>query len=37
MEEVVSLDDYSTGTNSNHIEGVKYINGDIEIIEYLER
>ena len=32
---VVSLDDYSTGTNSNHIEGVKYINGDIEIIEYL--
>ena len=32
---VVSLDDYSTGTNSNHVEGVKYINGDIETIEYL--
>ena len=33
---VVCLDDYSTGTKSNHIEGVKYINGDIETIEYLK-
>lgn len=33
---VVSLDDYSTGNKSNHIEGVKYINGDIETIEYLK-
>lgn len=33
--EVVVLDDYSTGTKQNHIEGVKYIEGDIEMIEYL--
>jgi len=33
---VVCLDDYSTGTKSNHIDGVKYINGDIETIEYLK-
>jgi UDP-glucose 4-epimerase len=32
---VVSLDDYSTGTKGNHIDGVKYIQGDIETIEYL--
>lgn len=32
---VVSLDDYSTGTKGNHIDGVKYIEGDIETIEYL--
>jgi len=32
---VVSLDDYETGTSDNHIEGVKYINSDIETIEYL--
>jgi UDP-glucose 4-epimerase len=30
---VVSLDDYSTGNKDNHIEGVKYITGDIELIE----
>lgn len=33
--DVVVLDDYSTGTKQNHIEGVKYIEGDIEMIEYL--
>lgn len=32
---VVSLDDYSTGDVLNQVEGVKYINGDIETIEYL--
>jgi len=32
---VISLDDYSTGTKGNHIDGVKYIQGDIETIEYL--
>jgi len=32
---VVVLDDYSTGTKQNHIEGVKYIEGDIEMVEYL--
>ncbi len=31
--EVVSLDDYSTGNISNEIEGVKYLNIDIEEIE----
>lgn len=33
---IVSLDDYSTGNNENHIEGVVYIQGDIETIEYLK-
>ena len=33
---VVSLDDYSTGDRKNHIEGVKYINADIEQIEYIK-
>ena len=33
---VVCLDDYSTGDKSTHIEGVKYIKGDIETIEYLK-
>ena len=33
---VVSLDDYSTGDRSTHIEGVKYINADIETIEYIK-
>ena len=32
---VVSLDDYSTGDRSTHIEGVKYINCDIEQLEYI--
>ena len=27
--EVVSIDNYSTGKEENHIDGVKYINGDI--------
>ena len=34
--QVLSLDDYSTGTKGNHIEGVKYINTDIEQIEYIK-
>lgn len=33
---VVSLDDYETGSEKNHIEGVKYIKGDIETILYLK-
>ena len=33
---IVSLDDYSTGTKENEIEGVKYINVDIEQIEYIK-
>lgn len=32
---VVSLDNYSTGLESNHIDGVKYINGDISTINKL--
>ena len=34
--EVVSLDDYSTGTSENQIEGCNYIDGDIETIEYIQ-
>jgi len=34
--QVVSLDNYETGTETNHVEGVKYINGDIETIEYIK-
>ena len=33
--DVVVLDDYSTGTKQNHIDDVKYIEGDIEMVEYL--
>ena len=33
---VLSLDDYSTGTKGNHIQGVTYWKGDIETIEFLE-
>lgn len=33
---VVSLDDYETGSESNHIEGVKYIKGDIEQLFYIK-
>lgn len=33
--EVVVLDNYSTGNKCNHIEGVKYIEGDIEMVEYI--
>lgn len=32
---VVSLDDYETGSETNHIEGVKYIKGDVEMITYI--
>ena len=32
---VVSLDNYSTGWKSNHVEGAKYIEGDINIINEL--
>jgi len=32
---VVSLDDYSTGSKKNHIDGVDYINLDIENIEQI--
>jgi len=34
--EVVSLDDYSTGVKTNEIDGCSYINGDIETIEYIQ-
>ena len=33
---VVVLDDYSTGDKKNHVEGVKYINCDIEQLEYIK-
>ena len=33
---VVSLDNYDSGLEENHIEGVKYINADIETIEYIK-
>ena len=33
--QVLSLDDYSTGTKGNHIQGVTYWRGDIETIEFL--
>ena len=33
---VVSLDNYSTGDKKNHVEGVKYINCDIEQLEYIK-
>lgn len=32
---VVSLDDYETGSENNHIDGVKYIKGDIEMLPYI--
>ena len=32
--EVVSLDDYETGTEDNHVDGVKYILGDIDSLTY---
>jgi UDP-glucose 4-epimerase len=34
--EVVSLDDYSTGSISNEINGVKYLKMDIEDIEEIK-
>ena len=33
--EVFVIDDYSTGTENNKLDGVKYIDGDIEMVEYL--
>jgi len=33
---VVSLDNYDSGLKSNHIEGVKYIDADIETIGELK-
>lgn len=33
---VVSLDNYDSGLKENHIDGVKYIDGDIEMVEYLK-
>ena len=32
--QVVSLDDYETGTEDNHVDGVKYILGDIDSLTY---
>ena len=34
--EVISLDNYDSGLEENHIDGVKYINEDIETIEYIK-
>ena len=34
--DVVSLDNYDSGLEENHIDGVKYINADIETIEYIK-
>lgn len=34
--EVVSLDNYETGLKKNHVDGVKYIEGDIETILYID-
>lgn len=33
--DVIVLDNYKTGKRENHIEGVKYVQGDIEMVEYL--
>jgi UDP-glucose 4-epimerase len=33
--EVISLDDYHTGNQDNHIEGCRYVDADIETIEYI--
>ena len=32
--EVVSLDDYETGTEDNHVDGATYVNGDIDSLTY---
>lgn len=34
--EVVSIDNYDSGVVENHIDNVKYINADIETIEYIK-
>lgn len=34
--EIISLDNYDSGVIENHIENVKYINADIETIEYIK-
>ena len=34
--EVVSLDNYDSGLKENHVEGCKYLEGDISTIEYIK-
>ena len=34
--DITSIDNYSTGLKENEIEGVKYIDSDIELIDQLE-
>lgn len=34
--DVVSLDNYDSGLEENHIDGVEYLNGDISTIEYIK-
>jgi len=34
--QVVSLDNYDSGLENNHIDGVTYLNADIETIEYIK-
>ena len=33
---VVSIDNYSIGSKDNHVEGAKYIDGDLEILHHLK-
>ena len=35
LNQVTSLDDYSTGSVDNHIDGVNYIKGEVRDIEKL--
>ena len=34
--EVVSLDNYDSGLQENHVDGCKYLEGDISTIEYIK-
>lgn len=34
--QVVSLDNYDSGLKNNHIDGVHYLNADIETVEYIK-
>jgi UDP-glucose 4-epimerase len=34
--QIISLDNYDSGVIENHVENVKYINADIETIEYIK-
>ena len=34
--EVVSLDNYDSGLKENHVDGCKYLEGDISTIEYIK-